>query len=163
MARRAVGNQACRIYHFTLLELIVCLTLLAAIGSITLFKGLGFLTHHKAKRAAEKLYQDLLLSQSIANCYEIDIENHLTLSPEGLTFQRTTAEPMQRFAHLFRLSAPIREIQNMKIQGQDRYSMQLMTLHNHLLFPAGSIVFTGKDGFAFEIKIDEGRIQLKFL
>ena len=62
---------------FTLIEIVVCMAILAIVGSVFIYKGAGLLKERRFTTSLKNITSEILLTKSIAINYQIDI--HLTL------------------------------------------------------------------------------------
>ncbi len=66
-----------RKFSFTLIEIMVCMILLAVMGSVMIYNGGKLLQERRFSSSCEKITSEIFLTKSLAITYQIDI--HLVL------------------------------------------------------------------------------------
>tara|TARA_B100000989_G_C19404158_1_gene411312 strand:+ start:182 stop:613 length:432 start_codon:yes stop_codon:yes gene_type:complete len=79
---------------FTLIEIVISVSIISFVGVIVLVKTKPLLNYYRSKRHFEKLVKELVLTKHISNVAEIDIDVELSQTPKGVVFLRRTDEPL---------------------------------------------------------------------
>lgn len=85
---------------FTLLEIMICLFLLAMMGSYAGIKGYELIKQSQITYAKKRLHEEFELSRCMALCYKMDVEVTLLKKKNKTHFIRT-GDPPEQLAHLF--------------------------------------------------------------
>lgn len=78
---------------FSLLEIIICLSLLACIGSVATIKGYELLKQSRIAYSNKRFAEEMQLTRCIASSYKIDIEVHLVKKKNKVQFIRVADSP----------------------------------------------------------------------
>ncbi|MCH9612271.1 MAG: hypothetical protein S4CHLAM102_07570 [Chlamydiia bacterium] len=113
-------------WGFTLLELLLSLTILMAIGGAFAYKGWELVSHYRFRRELDRLATDLYLSFELAKTYNMDVEVTLQPSKKGLVYQRFKQDHFHQLDTLFR---PIRASQIRALTLVDETPNEPFTLH----------------------------------
>lgn len=89
---------------FTLIEVSVCLAILALVGTLFSLKTFEVISHFKQERELESFASELRLSCDLARCYQIDIPVTFTLLEGKLLYQRSGLDCLRGFSKV--LSRP---------------------------------------------------------
>ncbi|MDX8430864.1 MAG: prepilin-type N-terminal cleavage/methylation domain-containing protein [Candidatus Algichlamydia australiensis] len=95
-----------RKYSFTLIEVMICIALMAMMGGFLAIKSGALLSKHRADSELANLKREIRLARNLSRSYQADITLSLTQTREGLQLIRSTDEPgiqkkvIKNFPHL---------------------------------------------------------------
>ena len=78
---------------FTLMEVMICLALMAMLGGFLAIKSGKLISEHRNRNELAKLKSELRLTRHLSRSLQADITLKLTQSDEGLVLTRTSDEP----------------------------------------------------------------------
>ena len=96
--------------YFTLIEILVCMMLLAMAGSVTIYKGGKLLQERRFSTSCEKMKSEILLTRNLALTYQIDINLLLEQKKGKIYLTRKTDAPQKSIKALFQTTTPFVEI-----------------------------------------------------
>ncbi len=99
-----------RKHFFTLIEILVCIMLLAMAGSVVIYKGGKLLQDRRFSSSCEKITSEIILTKSLALTYQIDIDLLLEQKKGKIYLTRKTDSPHHSIQALFGGETPYPEI-----------------------------------------------------
>ena len=114
---------------FTLLELLICLTLLSLVGSLFAIQGKQLFERYFFTQETAKLRDVLQLAKEYACCYQCDIEVAFAKSGSSWLLKIQTDEPLLKQEALFLKPVRLSKIENIDLQA------------SHILFSGSGWVF----------------------
>ena len=95
---------------FTLIEILVCLMLLAMAGSVVIYKGGKLLSERRFSSSIENIRSEIFLTKSLALTYQIDIDLYLQQKKGKIILKRKTDTPHPSIKALFDKEIALPEI-----------------------------------------------------
>ena len=126
-------------FGFTLLEIIICMSLIVSIGLFASFKGYKLLQDARFCNSVKIMSAELRLTHVLASSHSIDIDIHLIQKDNYLELLRTTDNPPESIKQLF--NKPIK-LNNLHISNQ---SLTLEFYSNGWLTPKEDIICKSSD------------------
>lgn len=110
---------------FTLIELIVVLSILSLISSIFGINIYQLVQEYRFEQTCSSVATELLATGRLARAQQGVIEIHLEMGPKGLILRRTTDEAIPVDTHFFTYTKCYKNIQVIEIDGKriDRYTL----------------------------------------
>jgi Tfp pilus assembly protein FimT len=99
-----------KIFSFTLIEILVCMMLLAMAGSVAIYKGGKLLQERRFSTSSEKIISEILLTKSIALTYGLDINLVLEQKNGKIYLTRKTDSPPHLLIALFQKPTSFSEL-----------------------------------------------------
>ena len=126
---------------FTLLELMVCLALIALLGGLLVIQGQGLIAHHRFSNALHTLLADLHRAQIVAMtqgrdgvCKLVKEKGHWGAQ---IVFEVQTTPPMNH---------ELLELNKLAFQGSPVESFQFSLLSSGRIIPSGKLTFFSSQG-----------------
>ena len=102
---------------FTLVELMVCLSLLVALGGFFVFQSKKMMDAYKFKASASSFVQELILTKHLAMLYHIDIDLEIMQVKDALILKRCSMEKPSFEAHQFKKEIKLSKIASLTYKG----------------------------------------------
>ena len=124
---------------FTLIEILVCMMLLAMAGSVAIYKGGKLLQERRFSTSCEKITSEINLTKSLALNFQIDINLLMEQKKGKIYLTRKTDSPQSSIKALFHTTVAFPEIVfgkedetkeiyfygNGWIEGEDRLTLSM--------------------------------------
>ena len=127
---------------FTLIEIIVCISLLSLLGGLFAFKAKDLFATYQYKTEKTRLINALHLARHLSICYGADVSAHLEKHKHGYTLVFKTEEPA-----LLSHEALLKEYFFTKIQKiaflKEKKSQEILFSSSGWVFPSGLIEVSG--------------------
>lgn len=79
---------------FTLLEVMLTITIIALVGSGLLFRAKPMLDHYRFEKGVGRLKEEILYTKHLVEVASADVELHIKKSQRGVVLERVTDEPL---------------------------------------------------------------------
>ncbi len=103
---------------FTLIEILICMMLLAMAGSVAIYNGGKLLQERRFSTSCEKITSEIMLTKSLALTYQIDIKLLLVQKKGKIYLTRKTDSPPNSIKVLFQIPTAFPEIVFGKIEEE---------------------------------------------
>ena len=123
---------------FTLLELLICLTVLSLIGSLFAVKGKKLFDQYAFKQEVSKVRDILQLAKEYAFCYQSDVEVVFSKNTNHFFIEIRTDEPLLKKESFF-----IKKYRLAKVSSIDLDGSSLLFSGSGWVFPKSDLVIKG--------------------
>lgn len=138
-------KRAKRKSSFTLVEILVSLSILALVSTLVGFKVVDLLKSHRFKASIEGLYGHIKELQALSLCHAADFE--ITLySKQGRFFYICSNDADIKKGALFSSSFPLLEVNALQFNHEDVSSITFLISSSGRIYPKGPLILRSDKG-----------------
>jgi len=112
-------------HFFTILELIICITILALLGGLAMVKAPSMLDQYRFQNSASKLRRELEVTKTLASISGGDITFEIRQEKNKLCCIRTTPEPL-KFPRMFNRTIFIDHVDHISLNDNEKTIVSLV-------------------------------------
>jgi hypothetical protein len=134
---------------FTLIEILISLSILVSIGVLLATKGYSFLQERQFYASMQRLSDEIYLTKIFSATYQIDIDLHLSKDGDNIILTRITDyAPKKTLNHLFNKKE---KYKNISLKDKDLY---IHFYGNGFIEVEGTLLFLASSNSELKRKID---------
>lgn len=133
-------------YNFTILEVLVALTIIAMISTFVCVKSSKLIKAYRFESALQRIKQEIDLTHQVATSYQIDIDFILEADSLGISCIRTTDERLQHLIPFFKKNLYFK---NVRFKDATNFPLTIHFYGSGWVEPRSGFYITNQDRIAF--------------
>ena len=120
---------------FTLIELVICIAILAMVGSLFAFRGKDLMRHYGFSASVSKVASKVRLARVLASNYRADVRCHVASENQKFFLILESDEPQLKKLPQLRGKCALSEIDGLEVDGKAASEVEILFSGSGGVFP----------------------------